>query len=1471
MRLAHRVRQWKAVGYRFVTILSIIALSLPPGVVQAALAQQVSTPVETPIETLPPTATATSTATDSPTAWAAPTDTPSASPSAIDTPTPEATPTSTETPVVTATPTASADSSLTPTPSLAGSSTGGLTFTFSVSPQQAAPGDKVTFTIVFTNTTETAFTDIQFTDTVPDVLKGGEGRFGDLVFDLATRLLTWSAKQILPEQTITLQYTLTVGANGASQKPFLVVDSALLTAAELAEPLKAETSLLVTAPGQQFNRVDASGGKALGLNGKVEIDVPNGALAGPQAIVIDNARDLYPAKSGEIWTVFEVNMLGDPAASLPNAVVEGTLPTNTPVATLNAEATATANPGSPTDTTETDKVLDLQPVEARFEKPVKLTVSFDGLADLSTLTADYAPFLVTLDEASGVWVRVPIVEIDRQANTISAEVTHFSPWGAGVGSSFPQSGANLLLFDSAYPSLFTGRSSFSIPIWTPPGRNGLAPNLALTYSSGTTDGVLGDIQAPWVGMGWSIGTVEIVRKITNGNCSPCGGPSYGYKNDFLLLFNGTGYELIQDGTQGRYHTLDESFLYIQRHNDDLGNNSPAAQNTTGEWWEVVARDGTRWRLGWDDTNAHSEQLAAMAGYPGAATGAWSSLGYAGNEDNLVTGRWRADYAVDPHGNTLTFTYDEETRAVAGFPTFYYDRANYLKSIVYTGHTSGTPTAAYSVDFLREPRYGDDVPTAPTDWDNWDTERLNFIHVKYNGTIVRTYDLNYAPKPYVIVLESVVESSTINGGAAAPTVSFTYEENNNKEGAYPYPRLKTITNGWGGTATFEYENDGRPATSWYNYRVKKLSVSDGVSGNTMQTDFAYALPCYKTPDTISWTCTTGDQTELVGYGETTVTTKDFGGTTTLAIAVHKFHTSQQKVGRESEVQYQDANGTILSQTNTTYTVVTAGLPPNGFFTYPDSMETFLRQGGALNRITRTEYQRGPTTGNLEWVKESDGTTPTPTLYRQTQYDHQTNTSPSVWILDRLWRQQLKDAGGVVISEQQYGYDNNAPNTGILTKGELTLSQVVSGGQAINTAYLYDTYGNVTNTRVFTAYGTPGALPSGAYRETTVAYDTGTKTYAESTTNPLSQTTSAIYDFRLGLPTTMTDSNGSVTTTAYDALGRVTGVTYMGYRTSAPDNYNPPNYLGANVRYIYPAVVGGAVSAPFAVQMDTWDETANVYHPAWTLYDGLGRTVQAQGPTETSGQWLVTDTGYDARGLVKFSGLPRTVSGAGGVRLSPPDSNWTNVPHSTTSYDAVGRVTTLQYSDNSVASTSYDGLRTTFINQNNYKTVQEIDAFGRLVKVEEYTGGNPYTLYATTSYQYNERDQLKQVTDAQTNVTTILYGDFGRKTGMTDPDMGAWSYGYDVFGNLTGQTDARGCVTTLTYDALNRLTGKTYAGPGACDSAPDVAYTYDSTAGGNKGIGYRTGMTDGSGATSWVYNALGQVTSETRTIDGAQYVL
>jgi YD repeat-containing protein len=84
-------------------------------------------------------------------------------------------------------------------------------------------------------------------------------------------------------------------------------------------------------------------------------------------------------------------------------------------------------------------------------------------------------------------------------------------------------------------------------------------------------------------------------------------------------------------------------------------------------------------------------------------------------------------------------------------------------------------------------------------------------------------------------------------------------------------------------------------------------------------------------------------------------------------------------------------------------------------------------------------------------------------------------------------------------------------------------------------------------------------------------------------------------------------------------------------------------------------------------------------------------------------------------------------------------------------------------------------------------------------------------------------------------------------------------------VTKQVDARSVETDFTYDAAARVLTKTF--PAA--SSENVAFTYDATAGGNKGVGRLTSLTDQSGSDALLYDAQGRATTDTRVIGANSY--
>ena len=239
----------------------------------------------------------------------------------------------------------------------------------------------------------------------------------------------------------------------------------------------------------------------------------------------------------------------------------------------------------------------------------------------------------------------------------------------------------------------------------------------------------------------------------------------------------------------------------------------------------------------------------------------------------------------------------------------------------------------------------------------------------------------------------------------------------------------------------------------------------------------------------------------------------------------------------------------------------------------------------------------------------------------------------------------------------------------------------------------------------------------------------------------------------------------------------------------------------------------------------DDSAKSWHKHCRIYDGRGRIVQEYSDTER-GQ-LVVNRRFDGRGLLVSESAPRKESclaGSFAERVWRKDRDF----KSSRTYDTLRRPVLVTLPDGETTEHRYAGWSRSLVDQNDHLKRWDSDGLGRMIKVSEYTGSDPsVALYAETNYEYNVTDELTKVTDAANNLTTISYDELGRKTSMTDPDMGSWSYTYDAVGNLIEQTDAKGQVIDFAYDKLNRLTRKWYppawnSEPGSTDSTRSLVF-------------------------------------------------
>ncbi len=162
------------------------------------------------------------------------------------------------------------------------------------------------------------------------------------------------------------------------------------------------------------------------------------------------------------------------------------------------------------------------------------------------------------------------------------------------------------------------------------------------------------------------------------------------------------------------------------------------------------------------------------------------------------------------------------------------------------------------------------------------------------------------------------------------------------------------------------------------------------------------------------------------------------------------------------------------------------------------------------------------------------------------------------------------------------------------------------------------------------------------------------------------------------------------------------------------------------------------------------------------------------------------------------------------------------------------------------------------KNNDKAVYLSDGFNRPIKTTD-------KLQGSIQNRYDSAGNRVKVTDPENKATQYKYNSFNEVKKIISPDTGVTNYTYDVAGNLLTKTDARDVTTIFTYDALNRVLTQSYS-----DASENIVYHYDDTANGNKGIGQLTSVTDQTGSTHYFYNAFGQVTKETRVIEGKNYV-
>jgi len=137
---------------------------------------------------------------------------------------------------------------------------------------------------------------------------------------------------------------------------------------------------------------------------------------------------------------------------------------------------------------------------------------------------------------------------------------------------------------------------------------------------------------------------------------------------------------------------------------------------------------------------------------------------------------------------------------------------------------------------------------------------------------------------------------------------------------------------------------------------------------------------------------------------------------------------------------------------------------------------------------------------------------------------------------------------------------------------------------------------------------------------------------------------------------------------------------------------------------------------------------------------------------------------------------------------------------------------------------------------------------------------------TIFTFDERDNLKTVTDPNGNTTEYLYDGFDNVTEQKSPDTGTSTFTYDEANNVKTQLDNKQQLTQLDYDVLNRVIDISY------DDGQTEHYDYDQGAFAKGRVNKVTSNTlNGNIDYSVTYNNMGRLETSTQTVDGINATL
>jgi RHS repeat-associated protein len=386
------------------------------------------------------------------------------------------------------------------------------------------------------------------------------------------------------------------------------------------------------------------------------------------------------------------------------------------------------------------------------------------------------------------------------------------------------------------------------------------------------------------------------------------------------------------------------------------------------------------------------------------------------------------------------------------------------------------------------------------------------------------------------------------------------------------------------------------------------------------------------------------------------------------------------------------------------------------------------------------------------------------------------------------------------------------------------------------YSYDSWGNRSGSSQANCAGAVPTRQQFTARNSSADYSATRGKFAQSATNAVGQTSSALVDARFGAKTTATDIDGLVTNWQLDDFGRVIKETRAdGTSTNSrycylPGRVSDTTSNSAGCETTVPAdAPADAIAFSHSEPRDASGAKMGPYSRAYT--DRQGRTLRtvtesfdgSNQPAAQRGALIVRDTVYSAVGTKLLETQPYYLSTGSGTTGGSQDMGV-----SLTQYDALGRPVAVYsadprglaglmafgasgsgfgaYGSKTAARTlyAYTAQRSTITNDRGQQRIEERNARGQVIRITDPAGGQ-------LAHQYDAFANLVATRDPLGNTIQLKYDVRGRRVELNDPDAGLWKYDFDALGQLVWQQSANqraasgttNTQTTMAYDKLGRM--------------------------------------------------------------------